>query len=249
MRLPKAASIILLGIVPIVLSACSINNYSEAPLQAQVLNGTEPVAGAAVIAYWELSDPQCGGEWCQESPSILKIEETVTDSEGRFSFPAWGPHITCCSPLGFNDPAIYVFKPGYFLSGDSDGPAVYKNPSFRNPYWNGKTIQIKRYTLDYSRDDDYSRREFKEYYDSFEVAADTEFNFLTYDPSRCDWKKVPHFLRALMEQIAIFKQYGFPSDISIINELKLQDAWFSKGNDCGSPKAYLEELEKSNPPT
>ncbi|HXG17000.1 MAG TPA: hypothetical protein VNK50_12190, partial [Calidithermus sp.] len=60
--------------------------YSAKPIQAVVVEeGTRrPLAGVVVVAIWELSTISGRGH-------VLQIDETVTDAQGRFSLPGFGP--------------------------------------------------------------------------------------------------------------------------------------------------------------
>ena len=69
------------------LQACS-NSYSAKPIEAWVVDAQtgKPLEGVNVVAHWKLRYGLEGGGSYQ-----LHIMEDVTDKNGRFFFPAWGP--------------------------------------------------------------------------------------------------------------------------------------------------------------
>jgi hypothetical protein len=83
--------------------------YSARPVQATVVDETtrQPVAGVVVVAIWELSTISGRGH-------VLQIDETVTDAQGRFSLPGFGPRLR--PPLHAAQdrmPYLILFKHGY----------------------------------------------------------------------------------------------------------------------------------------
>ncbi len=124
--------------------------YAAAPFRGTVVDAQTqaPVEGAVVLAHWEVST---GGFADEEGcVSELAITEAVTDKEGRYAFPGWGPRYAGCLNFPYfrnsRSPRILVFKPGYELevrqnqlSGDLD------MDYYRRSEWNGKSIAIGRF--------------------------------------------------------------------------------------------------------
>ncbi|HXC61029.1 MAG TPA: carboxypeptidase-like regulatory domain-containing protein, partial [Nitrospiria bacterium] len=118
------------------------------PIEGRVVNKEtgEPVEGAVVVAQWILATPPEGKE-----NDYWIVIETVTDAEGKYSIPGWGPEGRPRSRwLDKYDPALEVFKPGYWPEGLANRPegvlgAIGINPRgtrVRESYWNGKDIQF-----------------------------------------------------------------------------------------------------------
>lgn len=72
----------------------------------------QPIEGAVVVANWEIEQHHL---LHSRTDRIIRLEETVTDKEGRFAFPPLGDYTV---PLGWersesNFPRLAFFKPGY----------------------------------------------------------------------------------------------------------------------------------------
>ena len=124
--------------------AFSQRYYSSEPIEAWVVDEQtkKPLEGVIVVAQWQL----VRDTYHNRVPvGTMMILETVTDAKGKFSFPAWGPlENTTDGHLDHEDPLIYFFKPGYFLSGRSNDYAIpYSDKLSRRKWeWNGQTIAL-----------------------------------------------------------------------------------------------------------
>jgi hypothetical protein len=83
--------------------------YSARSIQATVVDEAtrRPVEGVVVVAIWELSTISGRGH-------VLQISETVTDAQGKFSLPGFGPRLR--PPLHEareRMPYLVFFKHGY----------------------------------------------------------------------------------------------------------------------------------------
>lgn len=136
--------------------------YSAKEIQATVVDAetVQPIDGAVVVAVWQL-DAISG-----QGPR-LQVSEAVSDTEGKFSIPGWGPkprppmtHFTSKSPY------LVVFKGAYVpvilynppkahfarlraLPNLTAEEISYRTPIEGNPYdavqesfWSGMTIRI-----------------------------------------------------------------------------------------------------------
>ena len=129
-------------------SACEGEDLPPLFYSAKLIQGTvvdaatgQPLAGVIVVAQWVQSVAPAG------TPHRLQVFETVTDAQGRYRFPAWGPKLNTRFPLGsfdFRAPALDFFLTGYGPDGRANEypPREALLPS----YWDGKTIQLKRFT-------------------------------------------------------------------------------------------------------
>lgn len=75
----------------------------------------EPVAGAIVVANWNIHGPLNGA-----SQGQLALAEVISDDNGRFRIPAWGPRTSTKGGIRIDEPTIRIFKPGFV-------PLVLKN--------------------------------------------------------------------------------------------------------------------------
>jgi len=148
----------------VLLAACSGATYSGPEWSARVVD-TEtgaPIEGAIVVVRWELE------RYSGRFAGWLFITEAVTDADGMFHLPAWGP-VKAPSVSGMetrmspNLPQLDIFKPGYMLvktscCSDSSYLNSYWNygsgPSIRESWANGKTFALEPFpgTLQAYRD-------------------------------------------------------------------------------------------------
>lgn len=222
------------------LVACGREQILSAdPVDARLVDADtgQPLAGVPVVAYWELK----GGSLTGDSLpcGAANVEEAVTDKEGKFHVPGWGPVKGSCGYMRQLDPQFFVFKSGY-------KPRIFMN-EVRGPVsvehsvsdWNGKTIKIMK-------DPDTDLK--KVGADSYETRFD-EFNFglevfIANMPQSCNWKKIPNMLQALNEQQQLFNAAGNPVG-SVVSVLVTNDEFLQKNApQCGSPKSFVEGLKK-----
>lgn len=82
--------------------------YSAKDIRATVVNEEtgEPLEGVVVVALWELQQVSARPR--------LHITEAVTDAQGRFHIPGWGPKPRPpLAHLGHRSPLLILFKGGF----------------------------------------------------------------------------------------------------------------------------------------
>lgn len=90
------------------LSAMPLVWYSPA-IQARVLTASgAPVAGAVVVASWNIEGSLNGATQGQ-----LALAEVVTDAEGWFRIPAWGPRIAWRGTVFEDEPTVRIVHRGF----------------------------------------------------------------------------------------------------------------------------------------
>jgi hypothetical protein len=114
----------------------------------------KPVEGAVVVARWTL-EYEGGADY------DMVVLETVTDKNGRFTFPAWGPQpkpvsLPWDARLKYADPEVKFYKFGY--AGTKRTPSIGRKksmhvlvtmdytvhgPSVRGWALNGETFEYK----------------------------------------------------------------------------------------------------------
>ena len=121
--------------------------YSAEPIEAWVVDEKtgKPLEGVIVVAHWKLMRGTVAG---RVPAGTMMLLETVTDANGRFSFPAWGPLENASEGiLDHEDPMLILFKSGYRQTGLSNhyGIRAEDKPSKRKSEWSGKTIKMTRF--------------------------------------------------------------------------------------------------------
>lgn len=227
MSVPSKFNVFLSIAVFALLQGCA-TTYSAQSIEARVIDAEtrEPLAGVNVVAHWVLSFGVEGG-----LQTDMKLMETVTDKEGKFYFPAWGPEPI---PAGLpwearmknQDPEIILFKSGYMwraLSNEILGPYPDAGPSVRTSEWHGKTIELKRFEGNLER------------YGSMISGVITGVSY-----GRCRWKLIPRMLVTLTKEKGRLRQQGIYSSPPTIRDIEGS----SIGQDCGSVQEFFKEYLK-----
>jgi len=155
--------------------------YFAKPIAGRVLEaGTPtPLPGVTVVADWQLQGGMEGGS----TTGHVLILETVTDADGQFAFPAWGPRLAYpFKHFEERAPLLLFFKPGYV-------PKDIENRNWSRGWvlrsdWDGETILLEpasRYPGRYAS-----------VMQSFGSGIDLWFFY-----NRCVWQSLPHLLLAL----------------------------------------------------
>lgn len=101
----------------------------------------EPLEGVVVVADWKLLS---GGYGHSGHLDSLIVQETVTDTNGEFAFPEWGPTMRPSFTMLDKAPWLIVFKAAY------DYQALWNelpsNAFTRQSEWSGKTLSLKRFS-------------------------------------------------------------------------------------------------------
>lgn len=147
----RARLVCLAVVCAVALPACATiypPAYSAEPIDARVIDAEtkQPLEGVVVTADWELR----GGASPGGSTTVgeLMVMEAVTDKNGQFHFPAWGPIRQFKGELHNHDPRLILFKSGYeyrILSNEPRFDAEAALQPVRHSQWNGKTIELQKF--------------------------------------------------------------------------------------------------------
>jgi len=132
---PAAFALLLVMLCP--LSACGPLLYYAEPIHGTVVDSEtqQPLIGAVVVAQWVV------GKGPRAEPHTYELSEALTDPDGRYTLPGWGPRLR---PLNarfyYSAPRLIVFKNGFV-------PAFFDNRNggdcmVHSSEWNGKPLQI-----------------------------------------------------------------------------------------------------------
>jgi hypothetical protein len=134
--------------------AATALSYSAKPISLVVVDAEtkQPIEGVIALVVWQLQNSNGGGE------VIWFFEEAVGDKQGRVMFPGWGPKVVRQTigelkmRLGPDQPTIYLFKSGHpfgVLSNEWEswmlGNSAWTGDPVRASYWNGKTIELRKF--------------------------------------------------------------------------------------------------------
>jgi len=129
------------------LQACAQLAYSAKEIRGKIVDAEtgQPLGGVNIVAQWQL-DPT----WVGDSNASLHVAEAVTDQDGDFYFPKWGP-ITLPLFADFGegrDPLLSIFKSGYdveFLDNGIISDTRHRAIPLGNFKWNGATTKLRRW--------------------------------------------------------------------------------------------------------
>ena len=178
--------------------------YSAEAIEAWVVDEEtgQPLEGVPVVANWKL--------WGGLHPDVigsLVVMETVTDTKGHFSFPAWGPKPRPPgSYLHTDDPLLLLFKRDYEYLAVGNSPTEGVNKSaVRRFEENGKTLKMKKFTGSL------------EEYAKHLYLLDSDLNF-TFDHDDCSWKQIPRMLVAMHLEEKRFREKGIHNNLHSIEQ-------------------------------
>jgi len=205
--------------------------YSAEPIEGWAADAEtgKPIEGVIVVAHWQLEGGFEGGSPVNE----LKILEAVTDQNGRYSLPAWGPRFALSGRLGSKSPEILMFKQGYkfqLLNND-----WYQDRDTSKSDWDKKTVKLERF---YGTLAQYA-----------EVLASLSSSLWVAgvdvgdrSGSYCGWKSFPRMLRALDRLEAELRTAGVAQG-TVVSSLKANSKYLANKG-CGSVSEILEGKEQ-----
>ncbi len=171
--------------------------YSAKPIEAWIVDEDtgKPLKNVVVVIYWELH----GG--MQPHPvGQLTIMETVTDKNGRFYFPAWGPKTTFRGYLRSTQPHIIFFKSGYewgYFSNDISRKSSLGINYIRISKWHGKSIELSKF-----------KGNMEKYLDKlFDLRDDLDDISEYQNILDCEWKEIPIMTQAIRKEYSNFPPY------------------------------------------
>ena len=218
--------------------------YGATPIEAWIVDDQtgKPIEGVNVVAHWELerevatlvptmpfgNDPR--------GPLQLQIMETVTDANGRFYFPAWGPlSAPLMAYLKDRDPELVFFKEGYIPSERVGGHDPYDfDPSVsgtRQSWANGKTFKLKKFEGDMNTD-----AGMKAYAYAIETHPVSFFFYIKIGHT-CDWTRTPRMFGTVVKLKQEFRAKLIPSSLPNLQS-------FPNQNTCGSAEELLKDYFK-----
>ena len=184
------------------LSSCASLLYSAKPIQAWVIDAEtgKPLEGVIVTANWQLEGGIEGGNPVGQ----VMIMETVTDKNGRFYFPGWGPKLRSMEgKLKTESPQILMFKSGYSyvaLSNKLTMEALRGELEYPlRSDWDGKKVRMERFK---GALDEYAQN-------IYDLSSNIDSVIdLSKGAKDCYWKQIPRMLVALNNMSLSFEAQG-----------------------------------------
>lgn len=208
--------------------------YTAKPIEAWVVDAEtkKPLDGVIVVAHWQLKGGLEGGNPVGQ----MMVMETVTDKNGRFYFPGWGPKLRpWYGELKNQSPGILLFKSGYEHRNLYNIRTRKDAGGALSSEWNGKMIELKPFG---------EKREIKDILRDFEH-LNSSVETIVRDAKSCNWKKIPKMLLAIRKQrlfLLVKNIIGLPFGISSVDQYLLDNSEkFSHegGAACGSPEQFF----------
>jgi hypothetical protein len=137
----------------------------------------QPLDGVIIVAQWVYT----GG-------ARLHVVEVVTDRDGKYHVPAWGPkprNILAPRLSGYFDPQILCFKPGYELLNLANR-FLDNYEAVRTSDWDGKTVEMKRF-----------RGSVKEWAERLSFLQ----GYLGWGGTNPNWRQYPRMVLAVLEEV------------------------------------------------
>ncbi len=197
--------------------------YVAKSVSGQVVDAdsSQPLEGVIVTINWELT-----GGMHHYPQGQAHVDETVTGSQGKFSFLGWGPQpAPMAAHLYESTPQLLFFKSGYEWNkcvSDLDTDVNMRVPLSSD--CDGKTIKLKKFT---GSVEEYAKR--TGLLDDY-----LEFAFRHHD---CSWQKIPYMLIAMDQEAKDFKTRRIYSGTNTIEEREGHNK--SVREKCGSVQEFL----------
>jgi hypothetical protein len=209
-------------------------SYSALPFSGKVVDAStkQPLEGVIVVAGWRLEGRLGSGV------GVLYSTESVTDHDGSFSMPGWGPlevkvhadEEPVPARMSPNEPILFVFKPGY---APLKTALKYYDTSYLNDPWstgepvravaNDRTLELRRWTQS-------------------DAIYNQKLIGWGVPLSGCSWARAPHMTIALIREGERLKDFNPTRRNEVLNPAWLKEDY--EGQHCGSKKAILDEALK-----
>jgi hypothetical protein len=114
-------------------------------IRARVVDeGGKPVKGAVVLLVWMIKAPLN-----ETNYGPIAMYEALTDENGGFVIPGWGPRFDFSGHLQQGEPKTYIFHPDFYPVTEynliKDAPLKQFAPVYLGYHMNGKDFQLKTF--------------------------------------------------------------------------------------------------------
>lgn len=225
-RMPWVFVVLSALLAPPSFSANDTNVYSAKSIEGWVVEAGSktPLEGVIVVVNWELTDAN------QLPAGQLMVMETVTDNNGHFIFPAWGPKPRPPkNTIVPKAPQLLLFKEGYGYRRFTNQAAVNDSSMALTSDWHGKTVEMRQLPNDaivnMGPGRVVSRR-------SLSLNGLSLSLGWAYRGKNCEWKQAPRMLAAVHRSKMEFDHQGLRTDLRSIDDLPTSKK-------CGTPRDFF----------
>jgi hypothetical protein len=197
--------------------------WMSGPIEASVVDAStgQPVSGAIVLANWELSglEGYVVGQ--------LAVFEVVTDANGAFRIPAWGPRLhTGSGEIRARSPQVRILDRRYVpvVMWNSPGGPLGREASPKHlmrPSLNGQTVRLQAFRG--------TPAEYVQQLRSLQQSVE----FL-YSGGHCEWQQAPRTVATLHKIKSELGDAASSSNLFDVNDIAGPPT-------CGRPVEFLKE--------
>jgi len=174
-------SALLMVCLVVTISGCTAfpRIYSGESIHGWVIDSKtrQPIKDVVVVEIWELE-----GGWHTDHTANIHIAETVTDEEGYYTFPDWGPRFTTDGSLSRSSPKLVFYKFGYEVARRRNTITGNMHPDNSVSEHSGEKIELVKFHG--------TPREYYDLFNSVEQIIKASHYRSAFD---CVWEKIPRF--------------------------------------------------------
>jgi hypothetical protein len=196
--------------------------HVAAPTTAKVVDSAtgQPIEGANVVATWNLEGGLEGGAITGHA----MVMEAVTDANGQFRFPGWGPTLGyAAGDIKAAAPELLIFKSGYRYWTARNHALLRPAPVYMHSDYDGAVIKLDRFA---GSVEDYA----KATSGVLNISIDS-----LLDNAECNWRLMPKFLWALEQQNQVFLSHQTSNHLRPLDYVR--DRYSRR---CGDLKTFVE---------
>ncbi|HJW57752.1 MAG TPA: carboxypeptidase-like regulatory domain-containing protein [Burkholderiaceae bacterium] len=192
-----------------------------------VMPDGQPIEGAIVLATWKANGWINNGSLGQ-----VAIEEAMTDKNGQFRIPAWGPRFISAGMVNIEEPTIRVFHQGFvpLVLSNFNGIGMRAAPSIIKFRFQDKPLVLNPFHGSFIE------------YEKALVPLNNSLDFIIFDPpetlsGRCYWKAIPKMLVAVEQARISLVRKGAGQTLRSLSQYVMADK-----PECGNPKEFFQGL-------
>lgn len=216
------------------LSGC----YRGAPIEGTVLDAHDgrPLVGIVVVAHWQARGPDLDVNRAGQLATV----ETVTDAQGHYALPGWGPRFKLFGKVSAVRTSLLFFKSGYQAAvvDTDDTKSMGSVPMVR--------LESENRVVKLQLAEPLPRPRIEKF-DLFNLALRS----ILADAAACPWQHIPTMLREVHKERLALAKYALDSDawpLTTVDDDLIRNAdelAKQAGSGCGSPK---EVFQLQSPP-